>query len=71
MPGVTSRERLRYLVEALPDEQADELLRLATDRYELPEPRQPLPSFVALGHSGPTDLTEQVDEYLGDDSGHL
>jgi len=61
---VTSKEKLRLLVDSLPDEQADELLRLATDLYAAPEPRPPLPTFVGIGASGRSDIAERADEML-------
>jgi hypothetical protein len=61
---VTSKEKLRLLVEGLPDEQADELLRLATDLYAAPEPRPPLPAFVGIGASGRSDVSERADDML-------
>lgn len=62
--GVTSKEKLRLLVDSLPDEQADELLRLATDLYATPEPHPPLPAFVGMGASGRSDVSERADEFL-------
>jgi hypothetical protein len=64
MRSVTSKERLLQLVESLPDEQADELFRLATDLYSVPEQRRPLPAFVGIGDSGRTDVSEHTDEVL-------
>jgi hypothetical protein len=61
---VTSKKRLRLLVDCPPDEQADESLRLATDRYAAPEPRPPLPSFVASAASGRSDIAERASEML-------
>jgi hypothetical protein len=61
---VTSKEKLRLLVDSLPDEQADELLRLVTDLYGAPEPRPPLPAFVGIGASGRSDIAERADEML-------
>ena len=61
---MTSKEKLRLLVEGLPDEQADELLRLATDLYATPEPRPPLPAFVGIGASGRPDVSERADDML-------
>ncbi len=66
---MTSKERLRDLVEALPEEQADELLRLATDLYAVPEQWRPLPSFVGIGDSGRADVSERVDDYLAEGFG--
>jgi hypothetical protein len=61
---VTSKEKLRLLVDSLPDQQADELLRLATDLYASPEPHAPLPAFVGIGASGRSDISERADEFL-------
>jgi hypothetical protein len=61
---VTSKEILLQLVERLSDEQADELLRLATHLYADPDRRHPLPAFVGIGDSGRTDVSERVDELL-------
>lgn len=66
---VTSRDKLLQLVESLPDEQADELLRLAMERYVLPAQRQPLPAFVGIGDSGRSDVSEQVDDLLANGFG--
>ncbi len=66
---VTSRDKLLQLVESLPDEQADELLRLAMERYVLPGQRQPLPAFVGIGDSGRSDVSEQVDDLLANGFG--
>jgi hypothetical protein len=66
---VTSKQRLLQLVERLPDEQADELLRLATDLYADPDQVRPLPAFVGIGDSGRSDVSERVDELLRDGFG--
>jgi hypothetical protein len=66
---MTSKERLVQLVERLPDEQVDELLRLATDLYADPGERHPLPAFVGIGDSGRADVSERVDELLRDGFG--
>ncbi|HXT44887.1 MAG TPA: hypothetical protein VN748_12380 [Pseudonocardiaceae bacterium] len=61
---MTSRDKLMELVERLPEEQAEELLRLALERYVLPGRRQPLPAFVGIGDSGRSDVSERVDDFL-------
>jgi hypothetical protein len=61
---VTSRDKLFELVESLPEEQVDELLRLAMERYILPGQRQPLPAFLGIGDSGRSDVSERVDDLL-------
>jgi len=61
---VTSRDKLMELVERLPEEQAEALLRLALERYVLPGRRQPLPAFVGIGDSGRSDVSERVDDFL-------
>lgn len=61
---VTSRDKLLQFVERLPEEQADELLRLAMERYVLPDQRQPLPAFVGIGDSGRSDVSERVGDFL-------
>jgi hypothetical protein len=66
---VTSRDKLINLVENLPEEQADELLRLATDLFVVPDQRQPLPAFVGIGDSGRSDVSERVDDLLADGFG--
>ncbi len=66
---MTSRDKLLQLVESLPDEQADELLRLAMERYVLPDQRQPLPAFVGIGDSGRSDVSERVDDLLANGFG--
>jgi hypothetical protein len=64
MEHVTSKEKLRLLVDSLPDEKADELLRLATDLYATPGLHPPLPEFVGVGASGRSDIAERADELL-------
>jgi hypothetical protein len=66
---VTSRDKLLELVENLPEEQVDELLRLAMERYILPGQRQPLPAFVGIGDSGRSDISERVDDFLANGFG--
>lgn len=66
---MTSRDKLLQLVESLPEEQAEELLRLAMQRYPLPDQRRPLPAFVGIGDSGRSDVSERVDELLADGFG--
>lgn len=66
---VTSKQRLLQLVESLPDEQADELLRPATGLYEVPNGHQALPAFVGIGDSGRPDVATRADELLGDGFG--
>lgn len=45
---VTSRDKLLQFVERLPEEQADELLRLAMERYVLPDQLNHVGSFALL-----------------------
>jgi hypothetical protein len=66
---MTRKDRLRALVEGLPEEQAAELLRLASELYALPEQRHPLPAFVGIGDSGRSDVSGRVDEELADGFG--
>lgn len=66
---MTSRDKLLELVESLPEEQAEELLRLAMERYVLPGQRQPLPAFVGIGDSGRSDVSELVDDFLANGFG--
>jgi hypothetical protein len=66
---VTSKQRLLQLVERLPDEQADELLRLATDLYADLDRRRPVPAFVGIGDSGRSDVSQRADEFLRDGFG--
>ncbi|MGH3502697.1 MAG: hypothetical protein ACRDQA_17660 [Nocardioidaceae bacterium] len=61
---MTSKERLLQLVEELPDDQADELLRLATNLYAVPEGGQQLPAFVGIGDSGRSDVSGRAEELL-------
>jgi hypothetical protein len=49
MGDMTSKERLRALVEDLPEEQAAELLRLASELFAIPGQRSSLPAFVGIG----------------------
>ena len=64
MERVTSKEKLRLLVDSLPVGQADDLLRLATDLYATPEPHPPLPAFIGMGSGGRSDVSERADELL-------
>lgn len=66
---MTSRDKLLELLENLPEEQVDELLRIATERYVLPGQRQPLPTFVGIGDSGRSDVSERVDDFLANGFG--
>jgi len=66
---VTSKDQLLYLVEQLTEEQADELLKHATERYGVPDQRRPLPAFVGIGDSGRSDISERVDDLLADGFG--
>jgi hypothetical protein len=66
---VTSKDKLRQLVERLPEDQADELFRLAVERYGIPDQRRPLPAFVGIGDSGRTDISERVDDLLAEGFG--
>jgi hypothetical protein len=66
---VTPRDKLLELVENLPEEQVDELLRHATERYVLPGQRQPLPAFVGIGDSGRSDVSERVDDFFANGFG--
>lgn len=66
---MTSRDKLWELLENLPDEQVDELLRLAMERYVLPGQRQPLPTFVGIGDSGRSDVSERIDDFLANGFG--
>lgn len=67
--NMTSKERLRALVEDLPEEQAAELLRLASELFAVPGQRHPLPAFVGIGESSRSDVSERVDEELADGFG--
>jgi hypothetical protein len=66
---MTSKERLRELVEGLPEDQAAELLRLASELFAVPGQRHPLPAFVGIGNSVRTDVSERVDEDLAEGFG--
>lgn len=66
---MTSKQRLLQLIERLPEEQAEELLRLATDLYMDPGRIRPMPAFVGIGDSGRSDVSERVDELLRDGFG--
>jgi hypothetical protein len=66
---MTSKERLRELVDGLPEDQAAELLRLASELYAVPEQRHSLPAFVGIGDSGQSDVSERVDEDLAEGFG--
>lgn len=58
---VTSRQRLLSLVEAMPEETADEVLRLAGEVLNLPEARRRRPSWFGAAHLAP-DLSERHEE---------
>ncbi|MGH8967250.1 MAG: hypothetical protein ACRDXB_18255 [Actinomycetes bacterium] len=66
---MTSKDRLIELVAGLPDEEAEELLKLATELYVLPVQRRPIPEFVGIGDSGRTDVSQKVDDLLRDGFG--
>lgn len=64
---MTAKEQLHHLVDGLGEDQAEDLLRLATNLYVLPVQRsRPLPGFVGMGDSGRSDVSERVDELLGE-----
>lgn len=67
--SMTSKERLRAFVEDLPEEQAAELLRLASELFAVPGQRHPLPTFVGIGDSGRSDVSERVDDDLAEGFG--
>lgn len=67
--AMTSKERLRAFVEELPEEQAGELLRLASELFAVPGQRHPLPTFVGIGDSGRSDGSQQVDDDLAEGFG--
>ncbi|MPZ67858.1 MAG: hypothetical protein GEU83_21045 [Pseudonocardiaceae bacterium] len=60
---MTSKEQLLQLVEDLPEEQVDELLRLTRDLYSTPG-GQRLPAFVGIGDSGRSDVSERAEVLL-------
>jgi hypothetical protein len=62
---MTSREQLRALVDDLPEEQAAELLRVASEMFAVPGQRVPMPAFVGIGDSGRDDVSEHVADRLG------
>lgn len=69
---VTAKEQLQQLVAHLGEEQASRALRLLEPLgEELPEnPQAPaLPEFVGIGDSGRSDISERVDELLGEGFG--
>jgi len=67
---MTAKEQLHHLVDELGEEQAEDLLRLAASRYTVPAQRSgSLPTFVGMGDSGRTDVSQRVDEHLGDGFG--
>jgi hypothetical protein len=59
---VTSREQLLELVREMPEEQADELLTLATELAETP-PSRPRPDWLGAARLAP-DLSERHEELL-------
>jgi hypothetical protein len=60
---VTSREELH--LDRLNDEDAKELLRLASSLYQDEDARPwPLPAFVGMGDSGRGDVSERADKIL-------
>ena len=62
---MTTKERLHELVDDLREDQADKLLRLATELVAVPT-KQGLaePSWVGALHSGRGDLSERHEEIL-------
>ncbi len=67
---MTSREQLHHLVDKLGDDQAEDLLRLATNLYALSVQRsRSLPAFVAMGDSGRSAVSERVHEILDEGFG--
>ncbi|MEJ3748292.1 hypothetical protein WEI85_34030 [Actinomycetes bacterium KLBMP 9797] len=66
---MTTKQRLLQLIERLPDEQAEELLRLATDLYTDPGQSRRMPAFIGIGDSGRSDVSERVDDLLRDGFG--
>jgi hypothetical protein len=66
---MTERERLHVLVDQLGDDEAAELLRLASDLYEVPGQRRPLPTFVGMGDSRQSDVSERAEEILAAEFG--
>jgi hypothetical protein len=61
---MTSKEQLKALVDDLPEEQAAELLRVASELFTVPGQRVPLPAFVGIGDSGRDDVSERVADHL-------
>lgn len=66
--SMTTKEKVHRAVDQLSEEQAVDLLRLIENVYESPKLR-PLPTFVGMGDSGRSDVSEKVDEYLRDGFG--
>jgi hypothetical protein len=67
--AMTSKERLRALVEDLPEDRAAELLRVASELFEVPEQRRRLPGFVGIGDSGRADISSHIDDSLDEGFG--
>jgi hypothetical protein len=63
MGGVTSREQLLQLVADMPEEQADELLRLANELTEAAALRRRRPEWFGAASLDP-DLSERHEEVL-------
>jgi hypothetical protein len=68
---VTAKERLREIVEALDDEQAERALNALAALGTVPVQRAARPQPRSLGHgaSGRGDLSERVDDILADGFG--
>jgi hypothetical protein len=68
---VTAKERLREIVEALDDEQAERALSALAALGAVPDQRtpRPQPRSLGFGASGRGDLSERVDDILAEGFG--
>ncbi len=66
---MTTKEQLHQLVDELEPAQAENLLRLAVDVYDLPRQRRPRPEFIGMGASGRGDLARRAEEILAEGLG--
>jgi hypothetical protein len=72
--GMTIKEQLHEAVDHLDEEQAAQALAMLgklsqRPTYEQTTSKRRLPTFVGKGDSGRADISERVDEFLGEGFG--